>query len=84
MGEVGVEGERTLEIAQTISLNCGVTHSPSKIELNCRYFLMTFRKQIHKKFGKNGFHTLQGTMYHRPLANTPSLKITAAYYTGYI
>ncbi len=28
---------------------------------------MTFRKLIRKKkFGKNDFHTLQGTMYHRP------------------
>jgi hypothetical protein len=40
---------------------------------------MSFRTQIHKKkFGKNGFHTLQGTMSHRPLTNTPSLKIAAA------
>jgi hypothetical protein len=33
---------------QTISLNCGVTHSRGKIEYNCRYFLMTFRKRIRK------------------------------------
>ena len=47
---------------QTISLNCGVTHSRGKIEYNCRYFLMTFRKRIRKnKFSKNDFHTLQGT-----------------------
>jgi hypothetical protein len=40
---------------------------------------MTFRMQIHtKKFGKNGFRNLQGTMSHRPLTNTSSLKITAA------
>ncbi len=40
---------------------------------------MTFRTQIHtKKFGKNGFGNLQGTMSHRPLTNTSSLKITAA------
>jgi hypothetical protein len=57
-----------------------MTHSPGKIEYNCRYFVMTFRTQIHKKkFGKNGFHTLQGTMSHRPLTNASSLKITAAY-----
>ncbi len=31
------------------------------------------------KFCKNVFHTLQGTMFHRPLTNTSSLKITAAY-----
>jgi hypothetical protein len=69
----------SLEITQTISLNCGVTHSPGKIEHNCRYFLMTFRKQIRKnKFSKNGFHTLQGTTFHRLLTNTSSLKITAA------
>ena len=43
---------------------------------------MTFRTQIHtKKFGKNGFRNLQGTMSHRPLTNTSSLKITAAYCT---
>ncbi len=60
-----------------------MTHSHGKIEYNCRYFLMTFRTQIHeKKFGKNGFHTLQGTMSHRPLTNTSSLKITAAYRAG--
>ncbi len=41
---------------------------------------MTFRKRIRKnKFRKNDFHTLQGTMSHRPLTNTSSLKITAAY-----
>ncbi len=41
---------------------------------------MTFRTQIHtKKFGKNGFRNLQGTLSHRPLTNTSSLKITAAY-----
>jgi hypothetical protein len=73
-------GEYKLDIAQTIGLYFGVTHSPSKIEYNCCYFLMTFRTKIlKKKFGKNGFHTLQGTMYHRPLTNTSSLKITAAY-----
>ncbi len=45
---------------------------------------MTFRTQIHtKKCGKNGFLTLQGTMSHRPLTNTSSLKITAAYCTVY-
>jgi hypothetical protein len=64
---------------QTISLNCGVTHSPDKIEYNCRHFIMSFRKHIGaKKFGKNDFHTLQGTMFHRPLPITSSLKITAA------
>jgi hypothetical protein len=26
-----------------------MTHSPGKIEYNCRYFIMTFRTQIHKK-----------------------------------
>ena len=42
-------GERRLETAQTIGLNCGVTHCPGKIKYNCRYFLMTFRKRIRKK-----------------------------------
>jgi hypothetical protein len=47
-------GEHRLDTAQTIGPNCGVTHSPGKIEYNCRYFLMTFRKRIHKnKFSKN-------------------------------
>ena len=59
-------GERGLDMAQTIGLNCGVTHCPGKIEYNCRYFIMTFRTQIHpKKFGKKCFRTLQGTMSHR-------------------
>jgi hypothetical protein len=41
---------------------------------------MTFRTQIQeKKFGKKCFRTLQGTMSHRPLTNTSSLKIAAAY-----
>ncbi len=66
---------------QMIFLNCGVTHSPGKIEYNCGYFIMTFRKQIGEyKFGKNCFHTLQSTMSHRPLTNSSSLKITAAYW----
>ncbi len=57
-----------------------MTHCPGKIEYNCRYFLMTFRKWIRKnKFSKTDFHTLQGTMSYRPLTNTSSLKITAAY-----
>jgi hypothetical protein len=42
-------GERRLDIAQTIGLNCSMTHSPGKIEYICRYFIMTFRTQIHKK-----------------------------------
>jgi hypothetical protein len=42
-------GERRLEIAQSSGLNCSMTHSPGKIEYNCRYFFMTFRTQIHKK-----------------------------------
>ncbi len=72
-------GELGPDIAQTIGLNCSMTHSPGRIEYNCRYFLMTIRKRIRKnKFSKNDFHTLQGTMSHRPLTNTSSLKITAA------
>ncbi len=42
-------GEHGIDRAQTIGLNCGMTHSPCKIEYNCRYFIMTFRTQIHKK-----------------------------------
>jgi hypothetical protein len=60
-------GERGLDIAQTIGLNCSMTHSPGKIEYNYRYFIMTFRTQIHKKkCGKKCFRTLQGTMSHPP------------------
>jgi hypothetical protein len=81
MGEGGEE--RGIDKAETISPNCGVTHSRGKIENNCRYFLMTFRKRIRKKkFCKNDFHTLQGTMSYSPFTNTSSLKITAAYCTG--
>ena len=72
-------GKRRLETAQTIGLNCGVTHCPGKIEYNCRYFIMTFRMQIHtQKFDKKCFRNLQGTMSLRPLTNASSLKITAA------
>ncbi len=43
---------------------------------------MTFRTQIlKKKFGKKCFRTIQGTMSHRLLTNTLSLKIAAAYCT---
>ncbi len=38
------QGERRLEIARTIGLNCSMTHSPGKIEYNCHYFIMTFRR----------------------------------------
>ncbi len=72
-------GERGIDRAQTIGLNCSMTHSPGKTEYNCRYFIMTFRTQIHKKkLGKKCFRNLQGTMSHRPLTNTSSLKIAAA------
>jgi hypothetical protein len=41
---------------------------------------MSFRTQLQtKKFGNKCFRTLQGTMSHRPLTNTSSLKIAAAY-----
>ena len=84
MGEAGGALTRNSSVtAQTIGLDCSMTHSPGKIEYNClvatRYFIMTFRTQIHtRKFSKNGFRTLQGTMSHRPLTNTSSLKIAAA------
>ncbi len=76
MGEPGVTAAGETNGRHSIS-------SPLvKYKYNCRYLLMTFRKRIHKKkFGKNGNHTLQGTMSHRPLTNTSSLKITAAYWT---
>jgi hypothetical protein len=62
----------------TISLNCGVNHNPGKIEYNCRYFIMSFRKHIgEKEFGKNDF---QGTGYYvsAPIAQYLKFKITAA------
>ena len=68
-------------MAQTIGPNCSMTHCPGKIEYNCCYFIMSFRTQIHKKkFDKKCFRKLQGTMSHRPLTNTSSLKIAAAYW----
>jgi len=77
IGEAGESADQ--KKTQAIDLNCSMTHSPGKIEYNCRYFIMTFRKQIGEyKFGKNCFHTLQSTMSHRPLTNTSSLKIAAA------
>ncbi len=42
-------GERQLKTAQTIGPSCGMTNCPGKIEYNCRYFIMSFRTQIHKK-----------------------------------
>ena len=38
----------------------------------------TLLTELNEKFCKNDFQTLQGTMSHRPLTNTSSLKITAA------
>ncbi len=83
MGEAGGALTRNSSVTeQTIGLDCSMTHSPGKIEYNCRYFIMSFRTQIHKKkFGKKCFHNLQGTLSHRPLTNTSSLKIAAAYST---
>ena len=55
-----------------------MTHSPGKIEYNCRYFIMSFRKHIgEKEFGKNDF---QGTGYYvsAPIAQYLKFKITAA------
>jgi hypothetical protein len=77
--KIRARGEQGLDIAQTIGPNCSLTHSPGKTEYNCRYFIMSFRKQIGEyKFGKNCFYTLQRTMSHRPSTNSSSLKITAA------
>jgi hypothetical protein len=56
--------------------------SPQLVKYNIivATIFMIFHTQIHtKKCSKNGFLTLQGTMSHRPLTNTSSLKITAAY-----
>jgi hypothetical protein len=38
-------GERRLDIAQTIGLNCSMTHIPGKIQYSWHFFLMTFRMQ---------------------------------------
>jgi hypothetical protein len=42
-------GERGPDIAQTIGLNCSMTHSSGRIEYYCRCFIMSFRTQIHTK-----------------------------------
>ncbi len=80
----GGGGERGIDRAQTMGPNCSMTHSPGKIEYNCRYFIMSFRKQIGEyKFGKKFFYTLRSIMSHHPSTNSSSLKITAAYCTLY-
>jgi hypothetical protein len=71
---------------QKVNIETDAQHSVSsqlvKYSIIGATIFMTFRTQIHtKKFGKNGFRNLQGTMSHRPLTNTSSLKITAAYCT---
>ncbi len=64
---MGGTGGAQTEIAQTISLHCGVTHSPGKIEYNCRYFLMTFRKQIRKKIWSKWFPYSTGYYVSLPI-----------------
>jgi hypothetical protein len=47
-----------------------MTHSPGKIEYNCRYFIMSFRKQIGEyKFGKIVFilYRVLCPTAHRPI-----------------
>jgi hypothetical protein len=59
------------------NIDRGTIPSPGKIELSLlQYDFPQVNRQ--KKFGKNGFHTLQGTMFYGPLTNTSSFKITAA------
>ncbi len=65
-------GERRLEKAKTIALNCGESPSPSKIEYNCRYFLMKFRKYC--KYAKKISVKMVSVLYrvlcftaHRPI-----------------
>ncbi len=69
---------RTYQKTQTVSLNCGGTPSIGQINI----IVATLKKNDitqanrRKKLSKNGFHT--GTMFHRPLTISSSLKITAA------
>ncbi len=68
-------GERGLDIAQTIGPNCSMTHSPGKIEYNCRYFIMTFRTQIPKKNSvKNVFVIYSGYYVSSPVDQYLKLK----------
>jgi hypothetical protein len=73
MGEPGVRAAGKMNAGHSVSSQL------VKYNIIVATIFMTFRTQIHKKkFGKNGFRTIQGTMSHRPLSNTSSLKITAA------
>jgi hypothetical protein len=40
------QGEQGLDIAQTFGLNCSMTHSPGKIEYNCRYCAAIYYSQL--------------------------------------
>jgi hypothetical protein len=74
MGEPGVRAAGKTNARHSVSSQL------MKYNIIGATIFMTFRTQIHKKkFCKNGFRNLQGTMSHRPLTNTSSLKITAAY-----
>jgi hypothetical protein len=61
------QGECWLDIAQTIGLNCSMTHSPGKIENNCPYFLMTFRTQKKKKIRYKWFSYSTGYYVSPPI-----------------
>ncbi len=60
------------------------TDDRSELQYDSQPWQNRIYKYTKKKFGKNGFHTLQGTMSHRPLTNASSLKITAAYPAAYV
>jgi hypothetical protein len=69
-----------LELLEKRTQDISVSSQLVKYNIIGATIFTTFRTQIHtKKFGKNCFRNLQGTMSHRPLTNTSSLKITAAY-----
>ncbi len=72
------------KVKKCLIVYLGAVHSVSsplvKYNIIVAPIFLTFRKEIgQKKFDKNGFHTLQSTMSHRPLTKTSSLKIAAAY-----
>ncbi len=65
MGEPGVRAAGKTNARHSVSSQL------VKYNIIVATLFMTFRKQIgQKKFDKNGFHTLQSTMSHRPLTKT--------------
>ncbi len=75
MGEPGVRAAGKTNARHSVSSQL------MKYNIIGATILMTFRMQIHKKNSvKMVFVINRGTMSHRPLTNTSSLKSTAAYW----